>query len=272
METPQNPIRKGGKATRNILYERRELTGILTLNRPEALNALNNAVMRELSETLDGIGASDIRCLIVTGAGKKAFVAGADIAEMRDQSPEEAAASSEKDGAVLDKLENLPMPVIAAVNGYALGGGCELALACDLRIAAENARFGLPEASLGIFPGLGGVQRLMRLTGITKAKELLFTARWFDAREALELGLVNAVVPAEKLMEACLEKAEAISKNAPLAVKAIKMLANRSIGLSLKEALGLERGLFDLCFATADKKEAMAAFLEKRKPAPFCGR
>ncbi|MDR0386580.1 MAG: enoyl-CoA hydratase/isomerase family protein [Treponema sp.] len=256
----------------NILYEQRELTGILTLNRPEALNALNNAIMRELSEALDKIASSDIRCLIITGAGKKAFIAGADVAEMQNYSPEDAAASSRKDSAVLEKLENLPMPVIAAVNGYALGGGCELALACDLRIAAENARFGLPEASLGIFPGLGGVQRLMRLIGITKAKELLFAARQFDAQEALKLGLVNAVVPAEKLMEASLETAGAISKNAPLAVRVIKMMANRSIGLSLKEAVGLEQEYFAICFSSADQKEAMAAFMEKRKPAPFCGR
>jgi enoyl-CoA hydratase len=255
-----------------IVYERREQTGILTLNRPEAMNALNNAVMGELSEALDRIGSSDIRCLIITGAGKKAFAAGADIAEMRDLSPEQAAAFSEKGGAVLEKLENLPMPVIAAVNGYALGGGCELVLACDLRFAAENARFGFPEASLGILPGYGGIQRLMRLTGITMAKELVFTARQFDAREALKLGLVNAVVSAETLMDACLQTAEAISKNAPRAVRAIKTVANRSIGLPLKEAAGLENELFGGCFSTADQKDAMNAFLEKKKPAPFSGR
>lgn len=255
-----------------ILYERREQIGVLTVNRPEALNALNSSVVSELTRTLDEIAASDLRCLIVTGAGEKAFVAGADIGEMKDLKPEEAAEFSIAGNTVMEKLESMPMPVIAAVNGFALGGGCELALSCDIRIASEKAVFSFPEVSLGILPGYGGIQRLAREVGLAKAKELVFTTNRVKAAEALSLGLVCAVVPPETLMDAALEMAGKIAANAPIGVRAAKVVANASVGLPLSESTRLEVKPFSDCFRTADQKEAMAAFVEKRKPAPFTGK
>ncbi|MDL2307209.1 enoyl-CoA hydratase/isomerase family protein [Desulfovibrio sp. OttesenSCG-928-C06] len=255
-----------------IVYEKRDLTGILTINRPKALNALNSSVVAEFSEFLDQLAKSEIRCLIVTGAGEKAFVAGADVAEMQGLSQSEAADFSDRGNEVMEKLEGLPVPVIAAVNGFALGGGCEIALSCDIRIASENASFSFPEAGLGIIPGYGGLQRMSRLVGIGKAKELAYTANRIKAAEALAIGLVNRVVPAESLMDSCLELAASIAANAPFSVKAIKKIINESIGLPLLETYRLERRLFADCFNTQDQKMAMAAFTEKRKPDPFTGR
>lgn len=254
-----------------VLYEKQDQIGILTLNRPKALNALNSAVVAELTGLLDEIAASDIRCLIVTGAGEKAFVAGADIAEMKDFGQSEAEKFSAEGNVVMEKLESLPMPTIAAVNGFALGGGCELALSCDIRIASENAVFGLPEVSLGIPPGYGGIQRLVRIVGVAKAKEMLFTTNKIKAAKALSLGLVNAVSPPEELMDTCKAMAEKIASMAPLAIRAVKNVANASIGLTLEDATRLEVRDFGRCFGTHDQKTAMTAFVEKTKPEPFTG-
>jgi len=256
----------------NLLYELKGHVGVLTISRPEALNALNSAIIAGLSAQLDEIAASDARCIILTGAGEKSFVAGADIGEMAGFNPEQAEAFSVGGNLVMEKLENLPMPVIAAVNGFALGGGCELALACDIRLASENAMFSMPEAGLGIPPGFGGVQRLARVVGLSKAKELAFTTNRVKAPEALALGLVNGVYPADGLMGAAMQMAEKIASNAPVAVRAIKKIANGSVGVPLCESTRLESPLFGECFATGDQKQAMAAFMEKKKPAPFTGK
>lgn len=255
-----------------VLFERQQDVGILTVNRPKALNALNSGVVAELTAVLAEISASDIRCLIVTGAGEKAFVAGADIAEMSEMSPEQAMKFSAEGNLVMEALENLPMPTIAAVNGYALGGGCELALSCDIRIAAANAAFALPETSLGILPGYGGLQRMVRAVGLSKAKELAFTTNRVKVEEALSLGLVSAVYPAEELMGVCLAMAEKIALNAPVGVRGAKKVINESVGLTLQQAARLEEKPFGDCFATQDQREAMKAFVEKRKPEPFTGK
>ena len=252
-----------------ILYEEKGHVGILTINRPDALNALNKALLLELTIKLDEISSSQIRCLIVTGAGEKSFVAGADIAEMKDYSPEQAEKLSIDGNTVMEKLENLPMPVIAAVNGFALGGGCELALSCDIRLASEKAVFSLPEVGLGILPGFGGVQRLIRVIGVAKAKELVFTGKKIKAHEALELGLVNAIHPHEELFPAASEMADKIAANAPIGVRAAKKIANDSIGLTLNDSTRLEVELFARCYASNDQKQAMSAFVEKKKPEPF---
>ena len=257
---------------RYLLYEEVGHIGVLTINRPEAYNALNGAVIAELTAALDDIAAKTIRCLIITGAGEKSFVAGADISEMKDMNTEQAEVFSAAGNVAMEKLERLPMPVIAAINGFALGGGLEIALACDLRICSENAVFGLPEVGLGIPPGYGGVQRLARIIGLAKAKELAFTADRVKAPEALSLGLVNAVYPLEELMDAAFKLADRIAVNSPMGVWAAKVIANSSIGLTLNKAAGLETPLFGECFGTKDQKQAMAAFVEKRKPGPFAGK
>lgn len=253
-----------------ITYERETHIGVLTINRPEALNALNSQVLAEVSAQLDEIAESDLRCLIITGAGEKSFVAGADIAEMKDLTSEEAAAFSAAGNEMMNKVESLPMPVIAAVNGYALGGGCELSLASDIRIAADNAVFSLPEVSLGILPGYGGIQRLSRVIGLAKAKELTFTTNRVKAEEAADLGLVNAVVPQGELMDYCKAMAEKIAANAPLGVRAAKAVANRSA--FVEQTRGMDIQAFGDCFGTEDQRNAMAAFVEKRKPTPFTGK
>lgn len=254
-----------------IEYEEKGHVGILTVKRPEALNALNSALISELSAKLNQINVADIRCLILTGFGNKAFVAGADIREMKDLSVREAEQFSLNGNKMMEKIERLSIPVIAAVNGFALGGGCELALACDIRLAAENAVFAFPEVSLGILPGYGGIQRLIRTVGSAKAKELVFTADRVNAAEAYTMGLVNYVCPSNELMNAALAMANKIAANAPVAVCAAKKVANDSIGLTLGEATYLEVALFGKCFATWDQKQAMEAFLEKRNHEPFKG-
>lgn len=255
-----------------LLYEVKEHIGILTITRPDALNALNKAVMAEFMNKLDDISVSEIRCLIITGAGEKSFVAGADIGEMKGFTSEQAEKYSADGNALMERLENMPMPVIAAVNGFALGGGCEVALACDIRLTSENAVFALPEVSLGISPGFGGVQRITRAVGIAKAKELVFTARKVKAEEALELGLVNAIHPLAELMNAATQMAEQIAANAPMGVRAAKKIANDIIRLTPEESTLQEISLFGRCFASNDQKQAMSAFVEKRKPEPFTGR
>lgn len=253
-----------------VTYHQEEYIGLLTIQRPKALNALNSQVVAELSTILEEIAGSYIRCLIITGAGEKSFVAGADIAEMKDLSPEEAAVFSQAGNQMMDRIEGLPIPVIAAVNGYALGGGCELALACDIRIAATNAVFALPEASLGIIPGYGGVQRLTRVIGLAKAKELAFITKRINAEEALALGLVNQVVSQTELRNTCMELARKITVNAPVSIQMIKQVANESVEVSRTN--GLEVAAFAACFKTEDQYQAMAAFLEKRAPEPFSGK
>lgn len=245
--------------------------GLLTIDRAEALNALNSQVLSELSEQLNELATSSLRCLIITGAGSKAFVAGADIAEMKDLSPELAQEFSEAGNQVIQQIESLPMPVIGAINGYALGGGCELALSCDIRICGENAVFGLPEVGLGILPGYGGVQRLVRAVGLSRAKELAFTARNVKAEEALVVGLVDQCVPADELMSTAMKMAERIAANAPFGVRAVKEVAQTSVGLSVEKTYCLESELFGKCFLTKDQAEGMGAFLEKRKHAPYNG-
>ena len=241
----------------------------LTLDRPEALNALNQQVLDDLSAALDGVDLATVRCIIFTGAGEKAFAAGADIAAMADMGPEAAAAFSRHGNEVFRRIETFPCPTIAAVNGYALGGGCELSMACDIRLCSENALFGQPEVTLGITPGFGGTQRLMRLIGMGRAKELIFSARTVKAPEALAIGLVNAVYPAEELLPAARKLAARIARNAPIAVRACKAAMNEGIDLDMDETLDAEVREFSGCFATEDQKRGMQAFLNKQKNIEF---
>lgn len=246
--------------------------GILTINRPQALNALNLDVLEALDGTLSDIDTDVVRCLVITGSGDRAFVAGADISEMSSMTKAEGESYGKKGNEVFLKIERFPIPVIAAVNGYALGGGCELSMSCDIRLAAENAVFGQPEVGLGITPGFGGTQRMPRLIGAGKAKELLFTARNIKAPEALSVGLVQAVYPADQLMDEALKLAQRIASNAPVAVRNTKKSINEGLKLSIDEGITLEAQNFGDCFETEDQKEGMGAFLEKRKHHPFVNR
>ena len=243
-----------------------ERIALVTISRPKVLNALSPAVLRELDIVLDEIGASErVDVMVITGEGK-AFVAGADIGEMRELGPEGARTFSAIGSAVLRRLELIEIPVIAAVNGFALGGGCELALACDIRIASSEAKFGQPETTLGITPGFSGTQRLPRIVGVSKAKELIFTGRTIDAMEALRIGLVSKIVAPEELLSFCMELARTIAGNAPRAVAHCKAAINRGLDAGAEGGMALERELFALCFATADQREGMDAFIEKRRP------
>ncbi len=239
---------------------------LLTIDRQEKLNALNPQVTEEIGQALLDVEQDEPRAIIVTGAGDRAFVAGADISEMSSMEPLEAKRSMEVGHAALALLDKSPIPTIAAVNGFALGGGCELALACDIRIAAENALFGFPEVGLGIMPGLGGTQRLPRLVGPALAKELIFSARRIDAAEAKEIGLVNRVVPEGEALNVARELAAEIAANGPVAVRHAKTAANRSLDVDLISGLEYEADQFSLLFATQDAREGMGAFMEKRKP------
>ena len=242
---------------------------ILTLDRPEALNALNAQVLDDLSAALDAVDVNAVRCLIFTGAGDRAFAAGADIAAMANMEPDEAAAFSRRGNDLFRRIETYPLPTIAAVNGYALGGGCELSMACDMRLCSENAVFGQPEVTLGITPGFGGTQRLMRLIGMGKVKELIFSARTVKAPEALSMGLVNAVYPQSELLPAARKLAERISRNAPIAVRACKAAMNEGIDLDMDQAVDAEVREFSACFETEDQKRGMNAFLNKQKNVEF---
>lgn len=245
---------------------------MVIINRPKALNALNAATIHELDQLFDELGANnDVKIVIITGSGEKSFVAGADILEMKDKTAIEGRQWGQLAQAVFSRIENLPKPVIAAVNGYALGGGCELAMACDIRIASEKAKFGQPEVSLGIPPGFGGTQRLPRLVGKGRAKELLFTGDMIDAAEAYRIGLVNQVVTAEELIEKAKTMAHKIMSRSPIAVQMCKSAVNLGLDVDLSSAIAYEAEVFGLCFATEDQKEGMTAFIEKRKPV-FAGK
>ena len=253
----------------NIILEHVEAgkIAVLTVNRPQALNALNAATLDELANVLARVAADpEVRVLLITGAGEKAFIAGADITAMQGMSALEAQAFSEKGQRVMQAIEALPIPVIALVNGYALGGGCELAMSCDWIIAAERAVFGQPEVNLGIPPGFGGTQRLSRLVGRARALELVVTGRQVKADEALRIGLVNEVVPPEQLTEKGLATARLIAAKAPVAVRVSKQAVQRGLDLDLANGCVLETSLFAFAFGTADRQEGMTAFVEKRAP------
>lgn len=252
-----------------VKYEQNGFVGVLTIDREKALNALNSEVLTDLDAALDAIDLGTTRCLIITGAGQKSFVAGADIGEMSTLTKAEGEAFGKKGNDVFRKIETLPIPVIAAVNGFALGGGCELSLSCDIRLAAENAVFAQPETGLGITPGFGGTQRLARTINVGKAKEMIYAGTKVKAPEALSLGLVNAVYPADELMPAAMKLAERISANAPIAVRACKKAVNDGLQVDMDEAIVIEEKLFGSCFETQDQKNGMTAFVEKRKPEPF---
>jgi enoyl-CoA hydratase len=255
-----------------LLYAKRDGIATVTVNRPEKLNALNRKVKEELSACFQSIQADDeVRAVILTGAGEKAFVAGADINELAVLTPVEGKDASLSGQKVLDFIENLGRPVIAAVNGYALGGGCELAMACTLRVASENARFGQPEVRLGIIPGYAGTQRLPRLVGKGRAFEILLSGEPVTAQEACRIGLVNQVVARKDLMAAAEGLARKIMANAPLAVKFILEAVNHGMEMTQEDGAFLEATLFGLSCTTADMKEGTRAFLEKR-PAKFLGR
>ena len=254
----------------HVLLEKKEHVAIATINRPKALNALNSEVLADLNELVDTVNAdSDIYALVLTGSGEKAFVAGADIGEMSTLTKAEGEAFGKKGNEVFRKIETMPIPTIAAVNGFALGGGCELSMACDIRLCADTAVFGQPETGLGITPGFGGTQRLARLIGPGMAKQLIYSARNIKADEALRVGLVNAVYPAEELMAAAEKLAATIAKNAPIAVRACKKAINEGLEVGMDKAVVIEEKLFGSCFETADQKEGMGAFLEKRKHEPY---
>jgi len=238
---------------------------LLTVSAPQTLNALNSHVLRELDGFVSNLPA-EVRVLLVTGAGGKAFVAGADISEMQPLDEAGALEFARLGSSVFRKMELLPVPVIAVVNGYALGGGCELAMACDLRIASERARFGQPEVGLGIIPGFSGTVRLTRIVGPAYAKELIYTGKTIDANEAYRMGLVNAVVPPEQLMEEALQWARRIMANSRVAVSYAKRSIQESADLPIDDAIALENSCFSQCFLAEDQKEGMTAFLEKRKP------
>ena len=242
---------------------------VVTMNRPEALNALNKAVFTDLEVALDDVERDDeVYVVIITGAGR-AFIAGADIGEMAPMNVAEGLAFSELGNRILMRVDMMEKPTIAAVNGFALGGGCELSMACDIRICADTAVFGQPETGLGITPGFGGTQRLARLVSPGMAKQLIYTAKNIKADEAYRIGLVNAVYPLEELMPAAEKLAETIAKNAPIAVRACKKAINDGMQVDIDRAVTIEEGLFGSCFETADQKEGMGAFLEKRKHEPY---
>lgn len=258
---------------KNVILEKEDKIAIVTISRPKALNALNTETLTELDHVLDQIEDSDeVLAVILTGAGEKSFVAGADISEMKDKNVIEARKFGILGNKVFRRLELLEKPVIAAVNGFALGGGCEISMACDIRIASSNARFGQPETGLGITPGFGGTQRLARLVGMGMAKELIYTAKNIKADEALRIGLVNKVVEPGELMNTAKELANTIAKNAPIAVKLSKQAINRGIQCDIDTALSFESEAFGECFSTEDQKDAMTAFVEKKKPEGFKNR
>lgn len=246
--------------------------GILTIDRQEALNALSRQVLSDLEAAIDSLAANDdVYVVVLTGAGRS-FVAGADIGEMSGLTAVEGRALGEFGNKVFLKLENLEKPVIAAVNGFALGGGCELAMSCDIRLASEKAKFGQPEVGLGITPGFGGTQRLPRIVGYGKAMELILSARVIPAAEAREIGLVNAVYPPEELMDKAMELANAIAAQAQVAVRASKRCIRKGMQTDIHTGTAYEAEAFGLCFSTGDQKEGMSAFLEKRSEKHFKGK
>lgn len=255
-----------------ITYEQEGFVGVITINRPKALNALNSEVLKELNTVLDSVDLEATRALILTGAGEKSFVAGADIGEMSTLTKAEGEAFGKIGNDVFRRIETFPIPVIAAVNGFALGGGCEIAMSCDIRLCSDTALFGQPEVGLGITPGFGGTQRLARLIPVGKAKEIIYAAVNIKADEAYRLGLVNAVYPLEELLPAAKKLAAKIAKNAPIAVRACKQAINEGLNTDMDHAIVIEEKLFGSCFETEDQKEGMKAFLEKRKVEGFKNR
>jgi len=251
---------------KNIIVEIKEKVGMVKMNRPDALNALNSETLKELSKAFSHLGESnEVSVIIITGEGK-AFMAGADIAEMKDMSEDQAREFSKSGQKVFDLIARTEKPVIAAVNGFALGGGCELVLACDIRIASEKARLGQPEVNLGVIPGFAGTQRLSRLVGAAKAKEMIFTGDMVDAQTAHSIGLVNQVVPADQLMNVCMKLANKIASKGPVAIKLAKRVIDQGIEASFEIGSAGETRDFAECFASGQAKEGMSAFLEKRKP------
>ena len=261
-----------------VTYEVKDRVGIITISREKALNALNSQVLEELGEAFDAVDLNEIRCIVLTGAGEKSFVAGADIGEMSSLTKAEGEAFGKKGNDLFRKIETFPIPVIAAVNGFALGGGCEISMSCDIRICSENAMFGQPEVGLGITPGFGGTQRLARLVSPGMAKQLIYTARNIKADEAYRIGLVNKVVKAEvneagevtvsakdALMAEALKMASGITANAPIAVRNCKKAINDGLAVDMDKAIVIEEKLFGDCFETEDQKAGMANFLEKDK-------
>lgn len=249
-----------------VLYEQNGNVAYVTINRPEALNALNGRVLKSLNSVLDLIKeTNEISTVIIKGAGNKAFVAGADIKEMSEMNCMEARAFSKLGQEVFNKIEKLPKAVIAAVNGYALGGGCELAMACDIRIATKKSKFALPELGLGVIPGFAGTQRLPRLVGKGRAKEMMFTSKQVNAEDAYRIGLVNEVVEEENLLNYCNEMAKIIGTRSRAAIGICKSSVNEGMELDIDKAMLHEADLFGLCFSTEDQREGMDAFIEKRK-------
>lgn len=248
-----------------VTYEQDGFVGVITINRPQALNALNSQVLEDLEETFKAVDLESTRALVLTGAGEKSFVAGADIGEMSTLTKAEGEAFGKKGNDIFRMIETFPIPVIAAVNGFALGGGCEIAMSCDIRICSENALFGQPEVGLGITPGFGGTQRLARIIGVGMAKQLIYTARNIKAEQAKAIGLVNDVYPQEELLEHAKKLASIIAANAPIAVRNCKKAINDGLDASMDEAIVIEEKLFGDCFETEDQSAAMANFLEKDK-------
>ncbi|ABO50306.1 Enoyl-CoA hydratase/isomerase [Desulforamulus reducens MI-1] len=250
-----------------ILLEKEGNIALLTINRPKALNALNPEVLTELGQAVDAISADDeIFVVILKGAGEKAFVAGADITAMKDMTALEGRNFGQLGQEVFKKLEYMPKPIIAAINGFALGGGCELAMACDIRVASEKSKFGQPEVGLGITPGFAGTQRLPRLVGKGRAKELIYTADIIGAADAHRIGLVNHVVPEDQLLEFCKNMAKRIASKGQIAVRLCKSAIDQGLEMDVDKGIAYEAEVFGLCFATTDQTEGMTAFVEKRKP------
>ena len=255
-----------------IRYEKNGNIGIATINRPEALNALNSTVISELEQVIAEVEKdAELGAFIITGEGRS-FVAGADIGEQKPMDVAQGRKWGQRGSALFRRIEKLEIPTIAAVNGFALGGGCELAMACDIRLASEKAKFGQPEVGLGNTPGFGGTQRLARIVGTGRAMELILTAKTINAAEAEKIGLVNAVYPPEELMGKAMEMAAQIAANAQVAVRQSKACIRRGIQTDIDTGLAYETEAFGLCFSTADQKEGMSAFLEKRKEKNFIGK
>ena len=251
-----------------VTYEVQGAVAVVTIDRPKALNALNPDVLADLKAAFEGIDQNAIRCVVITGAGDKSFVAGADIGAMSTMTKAEGEAFGKLGNDIFRMIETFPIPVIAAINGFALGGGNELAMSCDIRICSENAMFGQPEVGLGITPGFGGTQRLARLVSPGMAKQLVYAATNIDAKEALRIGLVNAVYPQAELMENVMKLAGKIARNAPIAVRNCKKAINDGLEVGMDEAIVIEEKLFGDCFETHDQQEGMACFLSKEKPKP----
>jgi len=252
---------------KNLIVEIKDGIAIVKVNRPKALNALNSETLEEIKHAGEALDNDQtVRVVIITGEGEKAFIAGADILEMKDMTALEAAAFSHRGHKALATIENMGKPVIAAVNGFALGGGFEMAIGCDFIYASDKAKVGFPETTLGIHPGFGGTQRAAKLVGLAKAKEMIFTGKTITAQEAFDMGFINKVVPQEELMKEVMALAEKIKANGPVAVRLAKECINKSLFLNTDAALVLEAKDFGFCFATKDQKEGMTAFVEKRKP------